>query len=257
MKGAPILILGGKKRSGKSVVSAFLEEHYGAVVISQSDPMKRFALACGIPVTNLWGSSEEREQPFSPELLRIWTVNGIRDAAVRLAADTFNDANVADMFLKWYLQEYEHAQTQQSYTARRFLQQLGTECGRNANPDSWAMCAEKTSFYLLSGGYRYERKVGLIKDTAAVAPAFAVIDDGRFRNEILRVKRLSGAALRLKRPATDGDTSEHTKHASETSLDLIPMEWWDAVVVNDGSLADLTWSVQEFIHSWLTFRALS
>jgi hypothetical protein len=66
-----------------------------------------------------------------------------------------------------------------------------------------------------------------------------VFTDGRFRNEVLGVKRAGGVVLRIDRPIVQDGFSDAAKlHASETEQSTIPAWWFDDVVKNDGSLED-------------------
>lgn len=249
MKGYPVLVLGGKKKSGKSTVSTYLREKYDAAVISQSAPMKRFAAKVGVPLENLWGSSEQRELPLDAGLLLAEghgdVLNACRELSQEVSAgyETF-----AAAFLIWYIAERGRALASGTFTARRFLQQLGTKCGRALHPDIWADCAERYSICLLNGTHSYTQEGGLQKgNSPRHAPPLVVIDDGRFRNEVLKVKRGGGGALLLLRPETDGDGSTH---ASETSLETVPRQWWDTTILNDDTVTTLHYRLANFMFAW-------
>lgn len=93
---------------------------------------------------------------------------------------------------------------------RRTLIRLGTEVGREVlGPDTWVDA--------------------LLRD---VGSGPVVIPDTRFPNEARAVFALGGIVIRIKRPGVEA----FTDHPSETAL----VDWeYDAVIVNDGTLADL------------------
>lgn len=56
----------------------------------------------------------------------------------------------------------------------------------------------------------------------------AIISDGRFRNEILKVKEMGGTAILV-----SSDMSVIDEHRSEKELAYIPNKWFDYVINND------------------------
>ena len=93
-------------------------------------------------------------------------------------------------------------------TGREFLQNLGTAV-RAMNEDAWINSMMKD--------YRDQ---------------YWVIPDTRYVNEAMAVKQFGGVCLRVVRPGTE----PANKHESETAMDNFA---YDAVIVNDGTLADL------------------
>lgn len=109
-------------------------------------------------------------------------------------------------------------------TARRLLQTLGTEWGRNAvHPDFWVDIAAAKVERALGNETR-----GLDKTTVKV-----VFDDCRFVNEAAMVRRYGGVVVRIVRPdaAKSVEIDGHTSERMEFDADV--------VVVNDGSVFDL------------------
>ncbi len=98
-----------------------------------------------------------------------------------------------------------------SVTVRHILQTLGTEWGRDClHPDVWVQCWRAQAS-------RYER---------------CVADDVRFPNEAKAIKSKGGQLWMVVRPGAD----RGVEHRSEGGLDGYK---FDAVIHNDGSLADL------------------
>lgn len=235
MIGTPIIILGGKKRSGKSTVAALLEKTYGATVLSLAAPMKRFAANVGLPVANLWGSIEQKEALLSPaNVLHVPNSQVVHVACETLCVELgVQGMDVFHSIAKWYERLCEgvlhHGET---ITCRHFLQQLGTECGREIDPDFWVRTGLKYSSRLLKGGWSYSQLDGMKAANNLTPARLIVIDDGRFPNELLEVKNAGGRSVLVHRadvPSTD-------QHASETSLDLIPSFWWDEHLWNNESV---------------------
>lgn len=106
---------------------------------------------------------------------------------------------------------------------RRLLQKMGTEVGREIlGEDIWVRTA-------------------LAKAAAIDGPV--VITDVRFRNEVDAVRAAGGMLLRVNRPSV---VSTDT-HPSETALD--DYDEFDAVLVNDGSVADLQAAAAEVVRA--------
>ena len=96
---------------------------------------------------------------------------------------------------------------------RRLLQRIGTEVGRKIlGDDIWIRTALRK---------------------AAEVDGPVVITDVRFRNEVEAVRAAGGIVLRVERPSVISTDT----HPSETGLD--GYDGFDAVLVNDGTVADL------------------
>lgn len=100
---------------------------------------------------------------------------------------------------------------------RRLLQHMGTEVGRTVlGEQCWVDVADKHIALRRSDNW--------------------VIPDCRFANEAQWVRRNGGIVVRIVRPSTDRPTPEHA--SEDIDFDC------DAVVVNDGSIADLHAAVE-------------
>jgi len=101
-------------------------------------------------------------------------------------------------------------------TARRILQTLGTEWGRNCiGSEVWLDCM-------------MSRVASHLKD----GDSKIIIDDVRFQNEAELIKKMGGEMWMIVRPSAQRNTT----HESEGALD----KWksFDQVIINDGTIAD-------------------
>lgn len=109
-------------------------------------------------------------------------------------------------------------------TARRIMQTLGTEWGRNTlHPDLWIWIAAGKIERLLGSTFKNTDKV----------PIKVVIDDLRFANEAEMVRAYGGVVVEIVRPDSE-KPAEIAAHESE-ALDFEP----DLRIFNTGSVDDL------------------
>lgn len=198
----------------------------------------------------LWGPSEARnarDTRYSPierweharQRLFMFAEGWLLDVLSDL-----DDAPLREAWVKlteWFQRCYEHYRddTDSNPTPRYVLQTLGTEWGRSIRPSVWNEYAIRAARKLLGGGYRYERTKGLVADEGYAGPGAVIVTDGRFKNEVLGVKALNGAAM-LIQPATNVDASATERagvagHASEAEQKSIPKHFYDLVIENDKS----------------------
>lgn len=126
------------------------------------------------------------------------------------------------------------------WTPRMILQHVGTEGIRRVDPTAWARIAARSAVSLL------DAKASLV-----------VLTDGRFRTELAAVRSVGGTAWRIRRPETDDTTTRIARHVSETEIDGIPDEDFDAVITNDGTLDDLLHAVRAALSPTRDERVLS
>jgi hypothetical protein len=121
-------------------------------------------------------------------------------------------------------------------TSREACQVLGTEFGRRCYPDIWVDYLLRTYELLSKGGYRYCASEGLTPFDGYQCTD-VVVTDVRFVNEIRKL-RSHGPVILIVRPGVslEGNVG---KHVSEVQLDGLPDKFFDAKVVNDGSVAAL------------------
>src|SRR5690606_6626599 len=93
---------------------------------------------------------------------------------------------------------------------------------------------------LLKGGFAYDPKKGLIESDRAAH--LVVIQDGRFRYEILGVKADGGEAWAIRRP-----TSSSSTHESAVVLDDVRDFFYDSLIYNTDSLDTLEGEVQALL----------
>ena len=103
------------------------------------------------------------------------------------------------------------------YKDRKLLQVLGTDWGRERDPNIWVNAWSK----------RVRQNSELGYDT--------ITDDCRFLNEADRVKEMGGIIIKIVGPQR-GEFISGTSHASESEIDLIKP---DFTIVNDGCLEEL------------------
>jgi hypothetical protein len=119
-------------------------------------------------------------------------------------------------------------------TARRALQQLGTEWGRALYPNTWVDILIRHAICIGGGTHRYSKQEGCLYKTDHQMWQYVhvVVTDVRFPNEVESINRAGGKVIRIVR----GDlASEAAQHASETSLDDVPEDQFCATILNQGT----------------------
>ena len=101
-----------------------------------------------------------------------------------------------------------------AFSYRKAAQALGTEWGREVDPDIWVKLLEKKLLALGEGNF--------------------VISDVRFKNEVRLVQKLGGQIFEIQ--GRQVDLGGRSKHASETGLAEKDI---DLVIQNDGSIEQL------------------
>ncbi len=246
MSKTPIIIVSGKARSGKDTVAEHIAKNYNGVCIAQADPMKRYVKRLmGFTDQTLWGPSEARNAVIPLKQLEF---GDFTRAAECLAVDVFEKpegwAHSPEFFQRtlkdWYDTFVARALAKdEGISARIVLQTLGTEWGRQWAPKMWIDRATLNARKLVEGGFSYTREEGM--ESSGRAFDYAIITDGRFRNEVLATTFLNGVAFRVRRPETDGEGNKTgiAGHASEKELDSIPEHFYTGTIMNDSTLEDL------------------
>lgn len=259
----PLLIVCGPAGSGKDTVAEYLGRYLKIATIAQADPMKRFARdVFGFSELALWGPSEERNKPderyADPHLQEGYSswdraVSRVHTIGEKLVERVLPQASVVERgtahgrLVRWCEGIRDaHVKTGSTLTPRYMLQTVGTEWGRKVAPSMWNDLAIRDGFSLLGGGCYYTRTDGLVRfgeeraqphqtlRAETPGPELAVITDGRFRNEVLGVKRAGGVALLVVNPAGVADVEGGVKgHRSEAELGGVPRHWFDYVLTND------------------------
>jgi hypothetical protein len=118
-------------------------------------------------------------------------------------------------------------------TARRALQQLGTEWGRALYPDTWVNILIRHAICIGCGTHRYSKQEGLYKTDRQTYNALGqhvVVTDVRFPNEVEEINWAGGKVIRIVR-----DFDAIDQHASENSLDDVPESAFCATILNQGT----------------------
>lgn len=240
----PIILLVGKAGSGKDTVGEIIAKNHNAVTLGQADPMKRlvhnvFSFTEG----QLWGPSELRNATI--EIHSAWDNKDYYSRFQQFGADwadeLLNASNRPDLRREainaletWFWHIMSKA-SKGPVTLRYILMTLGTECLRSVLPDIWVNYAIYVSRTLLAGGKLYSRNMGLI---TSKHPGFdyAVITDGRFRNEVLAVNIAGGISVNVTRKNNNAEQAQKdgiVGHASETEQDTIPGHFFSVTLPND------------------------
>lgn len=232
----PIICLAGRMGSGKdSVAKIILDNVKKSEKISFADPIKNFVKAHFEPVDQsrivdpetidniLWGTSENRSKLVKLKSPKFWDSINRKDWSGMFQ----NEATASGIFR-------EHAKTNrrvwsEGITARQLLQYLGTEVGRFTESTVWARQTLNLAFKKLEEGSN-----------------LIVIADGRFRNEHLEVSKMGGQVWRIYRTVADNVPATHP---SELDLTRIPKRWYDATVINDGTMDSLEATVKLILNA--------
>ena len=245
----PIILICGNAGAGKDTVAEMLARATQGALIAQATPIKLFAQKVfGFSDESLFGPSDARNIP-DPRYDLNTDQGPMSWADVYQSMDEWaNDfaqmhlghlnpveyQNAAVTMAKWFGDLMrEHGLVLQKteeggdlliisrldgpvLTPRRVLQTFGTEFGRAVDTFLWTNLALKTCEQALIENH-----------------SMAIITDGRFRSEILAVKKVGGQVVKI---VTSSDGNKLNGHASETELDTIPDTWFDVILKNDKSL---------------------
>jgi hypothetical protein len=124
---------------------------------------------------------------------------------------------------------------------RVVLQTIGSDV-RRIDADAWARRAVAVASELLSDSGRcklYDPAIGSYYDRVQSDPARGVVvNDLRYLNEAAAFRRAGGRVVRIVR-AGAGLAGTAAQHASERELNEQPDSFFDAVIDNDGTIAEL------------------
>lgn len=239
----PIIILCGQAGVGKDTLSTYLSYNHGATCLALADPLKRICqYVFDFTDEQLWGPSELRGKIDE----RYKTVGTLKRCTEKVRFTPLNkfcgiklneipDGSFGDWYLKCQGKAYSTG-----LTPRYCLQTLGTEWGRAIDPNLWIKIAldtatklleDPTLFYIPSKGIQKKNP-----DVREWKTEGIVITDGRFRNEILEIKKIGGIAVGIRR---NGLLSTPKTHQSETELEAIPLHWFDYLLWNNGTIREL------------------
>ena len=217
MKNTPILMLVGNAGAGKDTLADILvEKSDGKMIkIAQADPIKRAVMALfGAPKECLWGESSLRNTEIAVDV-----------AEMETKLTVFSILNPQFKVLWPELRAWAKS-LPEKVTIRKLCQELGTEVGRNKMPDIWINQALADAERLLAGKCRYTKEEGCVFDEN-VSYNYVIITDGRFRNEILGVRKVNGTVCKIYNGTKSTDL-----HPSEAELQNIPSFWFDYTINN-------------------------
>jgi len=219
---------------GKDTVGQMLAKNTGGCTIALADPLKEFARdVFGFDEDTLWGPSELRNvkhadyaqydrgmdilEATSNKMTYEWLIDVFPNAS----HDTILRA--WDRLIKWAIDTLQTAQREEGLSARRMLQTLGTEWGRQFDPNLWVHCAIKRA-YAVSNEY----------------PLIA-FTDCRFLNEARTLRQANLDVWRIHRPGYTGTIAAGiVGHASEMDQGSDEMtQYITQEIQNDGTLEDL------------------
>ncbi len=243
----PILVCCGASASGKDSLGNYLADCHNAVSIGLADPLKLMARDFfGFSDDQLFGPSERRNE--QDERFRAGVFAGARMRALQDGCTERQEWWVSKLF-----QGNDKAQDNLGkffddccfricngggLSPRYVLQALGTDFARSLDKAVWSRFAIKTALKALGGGYTYTRAGGMVKSDNANYK-MVVIPDVRFLSELVEFKAVGSTAIKIERDIlTDIETSGIAGHDSE-KMGTIPLHFFDRVLINDGSLADL------------------
>jgi hypothetical protein len=238
---SPILLLCGDSGCGKDSAADLLVRDHNAVKIAQADPIKRIAKSLfGFSNEQLWGPSELRNA-VDKRLESGFIFKDISDA--KLDNLPFSD-RLRDCINSWYATENYKP------TPRFFLQAIGA-LGREHDLDIWADDAKMVADSVLSGYYDYSPEDGLTARQSYKSVSYAVISDGRYANEILKIRKSNGMAIKLVRNENSSSTATSgiANHSSEIDLGAIPRHFYTHILYNNSSLNELGQLLNDLLYA--------
>jgi len=226
-----ILGISGFSGTGKDIAADFLVKNHGFTKVALADPLKRVCKdVFDFSEEQLWGSSEKRNEPDKRyPRLHTWEGPGIKCFC---CGDSIRDES------QCYL------------TPRYALQLLGTEWGRACYPDIWVEYGLRVAKDLLEYGedFGYFPATGVFprpRSSFGGNPhKGVVIPDVRFKNEIAAIKKAGGKVVRIKRTGYEKPTWDHPSELEQTE---VPDEEFDYILLNSGTISDLTGAVDTMV----------
>lgn len=248
-----IIGVSGLAGSGKDTIANFLVKH-GFQAISLADPLKRICKEVyDFTDDQLWGPSPLRNTS-DPRYIRSGKE---QHSLITRGSETHVwCTHCEEEFEKEDQRRIRESPCVVYLTPRYALQLLGTEWGRTCYPNTWVDLAIRTARELLRGegvvlGYIPSQGLfynsGINPDEKPMERAKGVvIPDVRFRNEFEAIRAGGGYIVRVVRPGA-GLKHAYGAHASEVEQTKIEDSEFDALIKNDGTLADLEGKVEQFL----------
>lgn len=232
-----IVGISGLAGSGKDTLADILVREHRFVKVSFADPLKRIcADIFGFSYDQLWGPSASRNAPDE----RYPRQHGPH---VKHEGAGHDREQCQCCGALYELHDPSSGGTPSCFLTPRFaLQKLGTEWGRTCYSNLWVDYAIRVSKKIeQEGGHVYTARSGLDhrwrpgdqnwKDSV-------VIPDVRYKNEIDSLLAHGAKLIRVVRSSA-GLVGAAGAHTSETEQVEIPDSYFDTVVQNDGTIAEL------------------
>lgn len=204
-----VIILCGKKGSGKDTIADYLVSKYSYTKVAFADELKsmirRIDPIVGYSL-NYLGNGENGELKIKAVPIRV-------SGAFALCYD--NEIHVKEKYPEY----------------RNFMQKLGTNGVREIDPDFWIKHTIEKARSLLNEGKR------------------VVITDARFDNESNAAYAISNSVLCLEviRPSIEND--EYSNHSSETGIsNSVKKKIFDPIE-NSGSIKDLYAKIESVLNT--------
>lgn len=254
-----IIGISGLAGSGKSEIAHFLQKNHGFQAVALADPIKRIAKEVyDFTDDQLWGPSALRSIP-DPRYIR--SSKETHSLITRGSETHVWCTHCQEEFEKDDQRRIRESPCVVYLTPRHVLQRLGTEFGRECYLNTWVDLTIRTARrllrkdgvalgYLPSQGLFYN--AGTNPDEKPLERAKGVvIFDVRFRNEFEAIRAAKGYLIRVIRPGAGLKDAQASMHSSEVEQAEIRDNEFDAIVFNDGSLADLEEEVnRRFLKEW-------
>ena len=203
-----IIGISGYAGVGKDSLSNYLVSNHNFVKIAFADKIKRILMDLyDLSYQQLWGESKNRGSYD----LRYRVPNSDEYLTARLGSQAFGD------------------------------------CGRNLYQDTWVDYTLKDVKRLHDSYFwDYEDCKGAFKNYLKFGKKNVVVSDCRYLNEMNRIRDMGGIIIRIKKTVVPlkGKTG---KHSSEVNQIKILDNYFDEVILNDGTLEDLYKKINDFM----------
>lgn len=223
------LVIGvcGKQGSGKDTVAIHLVENYNFKQLSLARYIKELAgNVFGFSEKQLWGPSSNREEEISIDWeLSRKRLNDYGPEWLGFLKSSDKMPQLIEAF------DYLHIHFAQKMSARVALQYLGTEFGR-----------QQLHLNVWVDALIYEAELAFKRGECSGI----VVSDVRFVNEMQAIHGAKGKVFKLMRNANQVGTGI-AGHASEKEQESIPMENFDFILNNQGTLPELFEAVDMYM----------
>ena len=196
-----LIVVLGKKGSGKDTFSDYIIEKHGFIKYSFADPLKK-------GLQHFFNLSDE--QLYDPKLKEIidprWGVSP-RQLFQVIGTDFFQ------------------------YSLKQFLPKININNESDDTRTHWVILFKQWYEKLLKENETENEKENQKINT----PINVIIADGRFLHEIEEIRKMGGKIIKVVRPTLDNNKDNHK---SEMEMDEIPNEYIDNIIYNQGTLGE-------------------